>query len=210
MSREIHHRVSRLGAYEDEHGNRIVVEDPATLGSPPCNVTFRGSGNKLIVKSGVALGSLTIVFEGDFGSFCLGMTPPEKAGQWKARIGSAARVQIGTHVMTESACTVVAQAHAKVVIEEEVIIAEDCEISAVSPASLCDPGVGDAEVADADVLVSRGARLEQEVLVSGGVSIGAGSLVLRRSVVRDSIRSFVVASGNPAVAEIDTVAGDES
>jgi len=109
------------------------------------------------------------------------------------------RIVIGDHAAIGAGSTITAAQYIE--LENAVSIAENVHIKDYR---LDESGVGlspaDRElvVEGSGVHIERGARLEENVLVKGGVRIGRGSIVRAGSCVQSDIPAYCIAEGSPA------------
>lgn len=192
------HVLEELVPFRDELGNRIEFEGTVSP-TAKVKVTFRGSGNRLIVARSAQIVDLAVDFSGDDSLVVIGETTEKRAGlRFSMRIGHQCTVEIGRNVGAESRAFIRVSEGQSVRIGEDCMLASKIEIRADDTHAIYDVRTGRRSNPAQSVVVGDHVWLGKEVVVMGGVTIGDGSVVGFRSVVTRSLPNNCVAVGAPA------------
>jgi acetyltransferase-like isoleucine patch superfamily enzyme len=112
--------------------------------------------------------------------------------------GIAGILRLEDGVAIAGNCTI--SAVAQVIIERDALLARNVYISDHNHAyeSTNAPVQHQGVTSVAAVVIGQGAWLGQNVVITPGVTVGAGAVVAANSVVRDDVPPFTLAAGSPA------------
>ncbi len=192
------HVVDELVPYRDESGNRIEFEG-SLASTAKVKVTFRGSGNRLVVASSAHIANLAVDFSGDDSLVVIGETSEKRTGlRFSMRMGHQCTVEIGPNVGSETRSFIRVSEGQTVKIGADCMLASGVAIRADDSHAIYDVRTGKRSNPAQSVVVGEHVWLGKEVVVMGGATIGDGSVVGLRSVVTKNLPNNCVAVGAPA------------
>ncbi|MBB5830375.1 acyltransferase [Brachybacterium aquaticum] len=190
--------LQELTPYRDQRGNRIEFE--GTLPSAAkVKITFRGSGNRLVVAASARVVDLAIDFSGDDSVVVIGETSEKRTGlRFSMRLGHQCTVDIGANVGAETRTFIRVSEGQSVRIGDDCMLASGVAIRADDSHAIYDVRTGKRTNPAGSVDVGEHVWLGKEVVVMGGVTIGDGTVVGLRSTVTRDLPNNCVAVGAPA------------
>ncbi|MDE0547320.1 acyltransferase [Microbacterium sp. C7(2022)] len=185
----------QIEQYSDSRGNRIEWS-----GEPIANteVTFRGSGNRLVVHSPVKFGRVAIQFDCDNGVVEISSSVGVPAFIATIRVGQDSTVVIGPNVSTTGSLGISATEGTTVSIGEDCMFAIGVQLRADDGHPIFDVATGHRVNVSRDIVVGDHVWLGYNSTVLGGVSIGSGAVIGFGSIVTKAVPNNSVAAGNPA------------
>ncbi|MGO1590533.1 MAG: polysaccharide pyruvyl transferase family protein [Ancrocorticia sp.] len=194
-----------LKRYKDQKGNRIEYDGPPI--STNIDIQFQGSNNVLRIANPVMIGSLSAIFTGNEGFVSIAETTKKRTGlRFDLVIREKSSIRIGANVGAETKALVRASGGASVIIGNDCMLASNVEIATDEDHAIYDTVTGSRTNPARDITIGEHVWLGKHAAVSGGVTIGSGSIVGFRSIVTKDIPNNVVAAGAPARVVRENVA----
>jgi acetyltransferase-like isoleucine patch superfamily enzyme len=187
-------RLTALAAYADERGN--VVEFAGTTDAR-IEISFTGSGNRLVVASEVRLVELVVHFNCDHGVVEIGPSRGVPAFSANLRVGQDARIVIGRDVSSTSRVGFSAVEGASVVIGDDVMFASDNQVRCDDGHPIFDVGTGLRVNPARSITIGNHVWVGWGAVLLGGTSIGAGSVVGMGSIVKGRYPNNCIIAGTP-------------
>jgi acetyltransferase-like isoleucine patch superfamily enzyme len=184
--------IDTIAPYADKNGNRIIGTPKSATA---CKVLFRAKNCTLELGEGVSLQNCTIHFDCDGGRCTIGA---ESRYKGSIRIGLGSKVEIGTKLTVTGACYITTAERATVVIGDDCMFASHNEIRADDAHPIFDLHTGARINRSRSIRVGNHVWLATEVVLLGGSSIGDGSVIGYRSLVKSAIPENSIAAGLPA------------
>lgn len=183
--------VTALENYSDENGNRIIFNNKI---NESISIRFTGKNNTLIVIDGAFPADLLINFDCDNGLCEIGKT----RGRFNLRIGQDSKIVIGDNVTTTQRCFISAAEGAQVTIGNDCMISVGVSIRSDDSHAIFDVESGLRVNESKDVSIGEHVWIGQEAAILGGSTVGNGSVIGFRSLVKGCIPNNCVAAGVPA------------
>ncbi|MFM4712369.1 hypothetical protein ACEUEC_13640 [Aeromonas veronii] len=183
--------INTLENYTDDNGNKIVFNKKIDTS---VNIRFTGKNNTLVVSDDASPSDLLINFDCDNGRCEIGRT----RGRFNIRIGQDSTVIICDDVSTTQRCFISAAEGSTVNIGKDCMISVGVSIRTDDSHAIFDVESGLRINISQDVIIGNHVWIGQEVAILGGTSIGDGSVIGFRSVVKGKIENNCIAVGIPS------------
>jgi len=188
MIREIH----TLENYHDENGNRIVYE--GSHRTKEVDIFFVGGNNVVSINSHARLEKIFIK--------CWGRDAKIEIGNCKSRlyfaVGSTSTVVIGDQLTTTGILYVTALDESTIVIGNDCMISGGVQIRGDDAHPIYDIETGRRINKASHITIGDHVWLGEGCVILNKTSIGSGSIIGTRSVVKGKVPNNSVAAGNPA------------
>jgi len=183
-----------LATYKDDRGNTITYSGPAR---EKVKVNFRGSNNTLVVADNANLGQVTFDFDCDNGTIRVGgHTLLQFSGY--LRVGQDSSILLGDNVTTTRTITVTAFEGQSVTIGNDAMFAIGCQVRSDDAHPIFDVRTGLRINPSKSVVIGDHVWIGYDAIIFGGSTIGDGSVIGARAIVKGSIPNNCVAAGAPA------------
>jgi acetyltransferase-like isoleucine patch superfamily enzyme len=188
-------RITALAAYADDRGN--VVEFAGRTDAR-VEISFTGSGNRLVVASEVRLAELVVHFNCDAGFVEIGPSRGVPAFSANMRVGQDARIVIGRDVSSTSRVGFSAVEGASVVVGDDVMFASENQVRSDDGHPIFDVGTGRRVNPALSITIGHHVWVGWGAVVLGGTTIGDGTVVGMGSIVKGRHPNNCVVAGSPA------------
>jgi acetyltransferase-like isoleucine patch superfamily enzyme len=188
-------QVTVLTDWSDDRGNRI--EHAGSIDTD-VRVEFTGSNNRLVVHAPVRLSSLSVHFNCDNGYVELGPSEGVPAFGANIRVGQDARVVVGRNVSSTSRVGMSAVEGAEITIGDDVMFASDNQLRCDDGHPIFDVRTGKRVNPSRSIAIGDHVWLGWGAVLLGGTTLGEGSVVGIRSVVKGAFPNNCVIAGVPA------------
>lgn len=189
-------RIQEPKDHTDAEGN--VIECPGGEFMGPFEVRFRGRRNRLLIHPRARIRHLRVVFDCDDGICSIGPNQGVAALQAVIRVGADSRVTIGDDVSTTNPVQISAVEGTEVSIGDDVMIAGSVKIRGDDGHPIFDVSTGKRVNPAQNILIGDHVWLGIESMILGGATIGDGSVVGARALVKGTFPNNCVIAGIPA------------
>ncbi|MNJ23006.1 Maltose O-acetyltransferase [compost metagenome] len=179
------------GSSTDKNGNKVL----APAGLKNVYVEFSGRNNELVIAGDSGVNNTKFYFPADDG-ICIVGSRGNYSG--RVRVGWKCLVSIGTWVTCTTACSIYTAEATSVVIGDDCMFAASIQIRTEDSHAIFDVESGERINPSRDIAIGQHVWLAEDSLILSGSTIGAGSVIGTRSLVKGFIPNNCVAAGSPA------------
>ncbi|MBP2414050.1 acetyltransferase-like isoleucine patch superfamily enzyme [Arthrobacter stackebrandtii] len=187
--------MTRLEAYEDERGNKIVYDG---IMDQQIQVRFSGSNNTLTLHPQSSLHALTAHFDCDNGQVSIGSTRGVTPLKAYIRVGQDSTVTIGDNVSNSTTVTISAVEGTHITIGNDCMLSSQVEIRTDDAHPIFDVRTGKRSNPSRSIRIGNHVWLAKRSAVLGGASIADGSVLGFGSILTGKIPNNSIAVGTPA------------
>lgn len=191
------HVINVLKPYSDDAGNVIEYDGPPIESG--ISIKFRGSNNVLRVASTATISALSVSFASDASRVEIAATNKRRTGvRAHIRTGYDCAVAIGSDTGMKTKTRIYVAERTEVVIGQDCMFATNVEIRTEDSHPIYDVGTGKRVNTSRSIHIGDHVWLGKDVVVTGGTSVGSGSVVGLRSVITKDVPNNCTAVGAPA------------
>jgi len=180
-----------LSQYHDENGNTIDYAGSVEKG---VRIVFVGSNNRLVVNDGAKITDLSIRFDCDNAHIEIGACSIKGS----MLIGQDCRILVEDGVTSSGKVFITAAEGTEVTIGEDCMFSSDITVRTHDSHPIFDVATGMRSNVAKSISIGRHVWVGADVAILGGSSIGDGSVIGMRSVVKGKFPNNVVVVGMPA------------